>query len=160
MGSELGMWREWHHDGNLDWYFLDYQRHAEIQKWIGAMNHLYQSEPALHELDCEPEGFLWIDASDALQSVISFVRKGKSTNDIMLVICNFTPTTHRDYRVGVPRGGYWTEILNGDSIEYGGSGHGNPEKSRAEKVPWHGQPYSLNLTIPPMTAVFFKGRRK
>ena len=160
MGSELGMWREWNHDGSLDWHFLDYQRHAEIQDWIGALNHLYQSEPALHELDCEPKGFLWIDASDAMQSVISFIRKGKSTNDIMLVICNFTPATRRDYRVGVPRGGYWHEVLNSDDKEYGGSGQGNQKSLRNEKISWHGQPYSLTLTIPPLAVVFLKSRRK
>ena len=162
MGGELGMWREWHHDGSLDWHFLDYQRHAEIQEWLKELNHLYHSEPALYELDCEPAGFDWVDASDALQSVISFIRKGKTTNDIMLIICNFTPTTHSDYRVGVPRGGYWHEILNGDAIEYGGSGQVNPKRLKAEKIPAHGRPYSLNLTIPPLATVFFKGegRRK
>jgi 1,4-alpha-glucan branching enzyme len=160
MGGELAMWREWHHDGSLDWHFLDYQRHAEIQKWVEALNNLYRSEPALYELDCEPSGFEWVDASDALQSIISFIRKGKTTGDIILVICNFTPTTHLDYRVGVPRGGSWAEALNGDATEYGGSGQGNPKTLRAEKVPWHGRPYSLNLTIPPLATVFFRSRRK
>ncbi|MFC1893047.1 1,4-alpha-glucan branching protein GlgB [Chloroflexota bacterium] len=160
MGGELGMWREWHHDGSLDWHFLDYQRHAEIQEWVKGLNHLYHSEPAMYELDCEPAGFEWVDASDALQSVISFIRKGKTTNDIMLVVCNFTPTTHLEYRIGVPRGGYWHEILNGDVIGYGGSGQVNPERLKAEKIPAHGRPFSLNLTIPPLATVFFKSRRK
>ena len=101
-----------------------------------------------------------VDASDALQSIISFIRKGRSTNDVMLVVCNFTPTPHSDYRVGVPRGGYWHEMLNGDAIEYGGSGQGNPESLKAERIPWHGQPCSLNLTIPPLATVFFSSRRK
>jgi 1,4-alpha-glucan branching enzyme len=160
MGSELGMWREWHHDGSLDWHFLGYQRHADIQKWVEALNNLYRTEPSLYELDFEPPGFEWIDASDALQSIISFIRKGKSINDVMLVICNFTPTTHLEYRVGVPRGGYWTEILNGDATEYGGSGQGNLDKLKADKIPAHGRPYSLTLTIPPLATVFFKSRRK
>jgi 1,4-alpha-glucan branching enzyme len=160
MGSELGMWREWHHDESLDWHFLDYQRHAQVKKWLTALNHLYHREPALHEHDCDPAGFEWIDASDALQSIISFIRKGKTTNDIMLVICNFTPTTHLDYRVGVPRGGSWAEALNSDAIEYGGSGQENPKILRAGKVPWHGRPYSLNLTVPPLATVFFISYRK
>ncbi len=159
MGSELAIWREWHHDGTLDWSFLDYERHAAIHRWVKALNELYRNEPSLHELDCDPGGFEWVDASDALQSVISFIRKGKSTGDIMLVVGNFTPTVHTGYRVGVPRGGYWKEVLNGDALEYGGSGQANPKRLKAEKVPMHGRPYSLNLTIPPLAVMFFKSKR-
>jgi 1,4-alpha-glucan branching enzyme len=160
MGGELGMRREWTHDGSLDWHFLEYQRHAQVQKWVEALNHLYRSEPALYELDFESAGFEWIDANDALQSVISFIRKGRATDDIVLIICNFTPTTHFNYRVGVPRGGHWTEILNGDGWEYGGSGQANPKELAASQVPWHGRPCSLSLTIPPLAAVFFKRQGK
>jgi len=160
MGAELGQWREWNHDGNLDWHFLEYQRHADVQKWVKALNQLYRSEPALHELDCHPAGFEWIDANDALQSVISFVRKGKSTDDILVVVCNFTPMTHFKYRVGVPRDGFWREILNSDAAEYGGSGQGNPEGIRARRIPWHGRPYSLEITLPPLAVVCFKSRRR
>ena len=161
MGAELGQWWEWNHDGSLDWYFLEYQRHAEVQKWVKALNQLYRSEPALYELDCDPAGFEWIDANDALQSVISFVRKGKSTDDILVVVCNFTPTTHFKYRVGVQRGGFWKEILNSDDTEYGGSGQCNLKSLRALKDTWHGRPYSLEITLPPLAVVCFKsGRRK
>jgi len=160
MGAELGQWREWDHDGNLDWHFLEYQRHAEVQKWVKALNQLYRSEPALYEQDCNPAGFEWIDASDALQSVISFVRKGKSTDDILLAVCNFTPTTHFKYRIGIPRGGIWKELLNSDTKEYGGSGQGKPKSLRAHKVPWHGRPYSLEITLPPLAVVYFKSRRR
>ncbi|MFB0559562.1 MAG: 1,4-alpha-glucan branching protein GlgB [Dehalococcoidales bacterium] len=161
MGAELGQWREWEHDGTLDWHFLEYERHAEINKWVKALNQFYRSEPALYELDCDSAGFEWIDASDALQSVISFVRKGKSTDDILLAICNFTPTTHLKYRVGVPRGDFWGEILNSDATEYGGSGQGNPEGIRAHKIPWHGRPYSIEIIVPPLAVVCFKsGKRK
>jgi 1,4-alpha-glucan branching enzyme len=161
MGAELAQWQEWNHDGSPDWHFLKYQRHAAIQKWIKALNRLYCSEPALYELDCEPVGFEWVDANDALQSVISFVRKGKSTDDILLVICNFTPMTHFKYRVGVPRGGFWREILNSDAVEYGGSGQGHPKGLRAFKVSVHGRPYSIEITLPPLAIVCFKsGRRK
>jgi len=161
MGAELGQWREWDHDGTLDWHFLRYERHAQVQKWVKALNQLYRTEPALYELDCDPAGFEWIDANDALQSVISFVRKGKSTDDIVLTICNFTPTTHFKYRVGVPRGGFWIEILNGDAAEFGGSGQGNLGGTRAHKIPWHGRPYSMEITLPPLAVVCFKsGERK
>jgi len=157
MGAELGQWREWDHDGIPDWHFLGYERHAEINKWVKALNQLYRTEPALYELDCDPAGFEWIDASDALQSVISFIRKGKSTDDILVVVCNFTPMTHFQYRVGVPRGGFWREILNGDAAEFGGSGQGNLGGTRAHKIPWHGRPYSIEITLPPLTVVCFKG---
>ena len=160
MGAELGQWREWAHDGTLDWYFLEYERHAGIQKWVKALNQLYRSEPALYELDCEPAGFQWIDANDALQSTISFVRKGKSTDDILLVICNFTPMTYANYRVGVPRGGFWGEILNSDAKEYGGSGQGNAEKLSAQRTSWHGRPYSIEIALPPLAVVCFKSRRR
>ncbi len=156
MGAELGQWREWNHDGSPDWHFLEYQRHAELQNWVKALNQFYRSEPALYELDCDPAGFEWIDANDALQSVISFVRKGKSADDILVVVCNFTPTTHFKYRVGVPRDGFWKELLNSDAVEYGGSGQGNPESLRALKATWHGRPYSLEITLPPLAVVCFK----
>jgi 1,4-alpha-glucan branching enzyme len=160
MGAELAQWQEWNHDGSPDWHFLQYQRHADIYNWLKALNRLYRNEPALYEMDFDPEGFEWIDASDALQSVISFVRKGRTTDDILLIICNFTPTIHTGYRVGVPRGGAWKEVLNSDAAEYGGSGQGNPESTRAAKVPCHGRPYSIEITLPPLAMVCFKSRRR
>jgi 1,4-alpha-glucan branching enzyme len=160
MGAELGQWHEWNHDGSPDWHFLEYERHADINKWLKALNQLYRSEPAIYELDCEPTGFEWIDTSDALQSVISFIRKGKSTDDIVLTVCNFTPTTHFKYRVGVPRGGFWREIINSDATEYGGSGQSNPARLRAYKKSAHGRPYSLEITLPPLAVVFFRSRRR
>jgi 1,4-alpha-glucan branching enzyme len=160
MGAELGQWREWDHEGSPDWHFLEYQRHAEVQRWVKALNRLYRTEPALYELDCDPQGFEWIDASDALQSVITFVRRGKSSDDILLVMANFTPTAHPGYRVGVPRGGFWKELLNSDAAEYGGSGQGNPRSLRAARIPTHGRPYSLEINLPPLSVVYFKSRRR
>jgi len=160
MGAELGQWREWDHDGSLDWHLLEYERHAEINKWVKTLNQFYRSEPALHEVDCDPAGFEWIDANDALQSVISFIRKDKSSDDILLAVCNFTPTTHLKYRIGVPRGGFWREILNSDASEYGGSGQGNPERMSAHKNTWHGRPYSMEITLPALAIVCFKSRRR
>jgi 1,4-alpha-glucan branching enzyme len=156
MGGELGQWREWHHDESLDWYLLDYQRHTALQKWVVELNQLYQSQPALHELDCEPAGFEWIDGSDVEHSVISFIRRGKSTGHIVLVVCNFTPLTHFNYRVGVPRDGLWAELLNSDAEEYWGSGQGNLGGVEAAPFPWHGHPYSISITLPPLAVVFFK----
>jgi 1,4-alpha-glucan branching enzyme len=158
MGGEWGQWWEWHHDQSLDWHLTHYQRHAEVQRWVEDLNRLYRSEPALYELDLEPAGFEWIDVGDFEQSVISFIRKGKSTGDIILVVGNFTPVTRFNYRVGVPYGGLWKEMINSDAKEYGGSGQGNLGGVKATTTCFHGRPYSLNLTLPPLAVVFFKGK--
>jgi 1,4-alpha-glucan branching enzyme len=157
MGGEFGQWQEWHHDRSLDWHLLNYQRHVEIQGWVRSLNQLYRSELALHEFDFEPHGFEWIDCNDADQSVISFIRKGRLTNDIILVVCNFTSVPRYQYRVGVPRDGFWKELANSDAREFGGNGYGNFGGVSAEHIPWHGRPYSLNLTVPPLSVEFFKG---
>jgi 1,4-alpha-glucan branching enzyme len=156
MGGEFGQWREWHHNESLDWHLTGYQRHAQIQRWVGDLNRLYRNEPALYELDFAPAGFEWIDAGDSEQSVISFIRKGKSTDDIVLIVGNFTPVTRFNYCVGVPRGGFWREVLNSDATEYGGSGQGNLGGVEANTIPFHGRPYSFNLTLPPLAVLFFK----
>jgi 1,4-alpha-glucan branching enzyme len=158
MGAELGLWEEWNHDGSPDWHFLKYLRHNEVHKWVKALNQLYRHEPTLYEMDCESGGFEWVDANDALQSTISFVRKGKSNNDITLVVCNFTPTTYLNYRVGTPCGGSWKELLNSDATEYGGSGQENPKILRASNTPTHGRPCSIEVNLPPLAVVFFKSR--
>ncbi len=160
MGGEWGQWQEWNHDESLDWNLLQYERHANLQKWVEDLNQLYRSEPALHELDCDPAGFQWIDCSDIEQSIITFIRKGKSTNAIVLVACNFTPVTRFSYRVGAPQEGFWTELLNSDGREYGGSGQGNLGGVEASKINHHGCPYSLSLTLPPLAIVFFKNERR
>jgi len=158
MGGEFGQWQEWHHDQSLSWHLTYYQRHAQVQRWVEDLNQVYTSEPALYELDFEPASFEWVDAGDFEQSVISFIRKGKSAGDIILVVGNFTPVTRFNYRVGVPYGGLWKEIINGDAKEYGGSGQGNLGGVKATTTPFHGRPYSLNLTLPPLAVVFFKGK--
>jgi len=156
MGGEIGQWREWHHNESLDWHLLQYQRHVGLQRWVSDLNQLYNNEPALYELDCEPTGFEWIDCSHADHSILSFIRKGESTDDIVLVVCNFTPTPRLSYRVGTPRGGFWRELLNSDAKEYWGSGLGNLGGVEATTLPSHGRSYSLSLTLPPLTTVFFK----
>jgi 1,4-alpha-glucan branching enzyme len=156
MGSEFGQWREWHHEESLDWHLCQYPPHATLQRWIEDLNQLYRREPALHELDTHPTGFEWIDCNDALMSVVSCLRRGRSTNDLILIVCNFTPVPRLNYRVGAPRGGFWREVLNGDAEDYGGGGYGNLGGIEATPIPCHGRPYSLNLTLPPLAVVFFK----
>jgi 1,4-alpha-glucan branching enzyme len=156
MGGELGQWREWNHDESLDWHLLQYHHHSGVQKLVEDLNCLYRSEPSLYELDFSPMGFAWIDCNDSDQSVISFIRRGHASDDIMLVVCNFTPVTRFHYRVGVPRGGFWREVLNSDAREYGGSGQGNLGGLEAVPHAYHGRPYSLNMTLPPLAALFLK----
>ncbi len=157
MGGEFGQWREWHHDESLDWHLLDYERHMSMQRWVSDLVRLYRSEPALHELDTEPAGFEWVDCNDVEGSTLGLVRRDRSTDNMVLVVCNFTPVPRYNYRVGVPRGGFWREVLNSDAREYGGSGQGNMGGVEASPVPAHGRMYSLTLTLPPLAAVFFKG---
>ena len=156
MGGEFGQWQEWYHEESLHWHLLEYPHHQGIQKWIRDLNHFYRNEPALYELDFQPEGFEWIDFSNWEESIISFVRRGKSTKDIILVVCNFTPVPRYNYRVGVPESGFWKEALNSDAQEYGGSGHGNLGGAEAAPIPWHGKNYSLSLTLPPLGVLIFK----
>jgi 1,4-alpha-glucan branching enzyme len=123
---------------------------------MADLNRFYKSEPALHELDCDPAGFEWIDCNDAEGSTLSLMRKGKSTGDIVLVACNFTPVPRLNYKVGAPRGGFWKEMLNSDAVEYAGSGMGNAGGVEATPAAIHGRPFSLTITLPPLAAVFFK----
>ena len=160
MGGEFGQRREWNHDDGLDWHILAEPAHAGLSRWVEDLNALYRREPALHELDFDPAGFEWVDSHDAEQSVLTFLRKGRSTGDILLVVINFTPVPRRNYRVGVPRGGVWREVLNSDAREYGGSGQGNIGGADAVPVPAHGRPHTLTITVPPLAAVFFKSEAK
>ena len=155
MGSEFGQRREWAHDGSLDWDLLDSPAHAGVQQWVRDLNGLYRGEPALHELDCEPAGFEWIDCGDAASSVLSLVRKGKSTSTLLLIVCNFTPVPRQGYRIGAPRRGFWREALNSDAAKYGGSGMGNGGGIAAEPTPLHGRPCSVLVTLPPLSVCFF-----
>ncbi len=157
MGGELGQWREWSHEGSLDWHLLEEPEHQGLLRWVADLNRAYREEPALHALDCEPGGFEWVDAKDWEGSVLAFLRKGRRPDERILVVCNFTPVVRLNYRVGVPRGGVWTERLNGDAEIYGGSGQGNLGGVEAAPVASHGRSYSLNLTLPPLTALFLRG---
>jgi len=156
MGCEFGQLREWNHDDSLDWYLLGYPLHAGLQKWVEDLNRFYRSEPALWEVDFAPPGFEWVDCSDVEHSVVSLIRRDRSGRSVILAVCNFTPLPRLSYSVGAPRGGFWREVLNSDAKEYGGSGHGNLGGLEASPSPHHGRPYSLELTLPPLGAVFFK----
>jgi 1,4-alpha-glucan branching enzyme len=156
MGDEFGQVREWTHDGSLEWDVLRYPLHSGLRSWVEQLNRLYGNEPALHELDTDPRGFEWIDCNDHAASTLSLVRKGKSSKQTIVVAYNFTPIPRFGYRLGVPARGFWRELLNSDAKEYGGSGMGNLGGVVAEENPVHGRPYSLNLTLPPLAAVFLK----
>jgi 1,4-alpha-glucan branching enzyme len=156
MGDDFGQVREWGHDISLEWQVLQYPFHSGMLSWVEQLNRLYAREPALHELDTDPQGFEWIDCNDSVASTISLVRKGKSSKQQIVVVCNFTPVPRIGYRLGVPGPGFWRELLNSDAKEYAGSGMGNFGGVLAEKQEVHGRPYSLNLTLPPLAAVFLK----
>ena len=156
MGDEFGQGHEWNHDRSLDWDLLRYPVHSGVQNWVAELNRLYRSEPALHELDYDPAGFEWVDCNDSLTSTISLLRKSESAKETILIVCNFTPVPRLGYRIGVPYGGYWRELLNSDALDYGGSGMGNLGGVSAQDEPAHGRPYSLRLTLPPLAALFLK----
>jgi len=156
MGAEFGQRREWVHEESLDWHLLEYPAHQGVQKWIKDLNHFYRSTPALYELDFEQVGFEWNDFRDWEKSIISYTRKGKTSKDHVLVVCNFTPEVRSSYKIGVPSGGFWKEILNSDGKEYGGSGQGNLGGVEAKPIPFHKGEYSISLTLPPLSVLVFK----
>lgn len=155
MGSELAQWPEWNHESSIEWHATRDPFHAGVQHWVKDLNHLYQSQPALHERDFSPDGFEWIDFNDADNSTLFFLRRGSRRDDWLLAAFNFTPMPRHNYRLGVPRGGCWKELLNSDSQVYGGSGQGNAGGVEASQFKSHHRPYSLRLTLPPLSASFF-----
>jgi len=157
MGAEFGQRNEWRHDGSLDWSIIAQQNpHNGVQKLVGTLNCLYRTEPALHEQELQATGFQWIDAHDAEQSTLSWLRFGLRREEVMLIVCNFTPVPRHNFRVGVPRGGFWQEILNSNAQEYGGSVEGNFGGVEAAPLAWHGQSHLITVTLPPLAVVAFK----
>ncbi|MGI8492453.1 MAG: 1,4-alpha-glucan branching protein GlgB [Acidimicrobiales bacterium] len=158
MGAELGQEREWNHDRQLDWESLEWADHAGLHKLVRQLNLVYRAQPAMWEEDFEPAGFEWIDASDTEASVLSFQRRpgpdSTSGGDVVVCVANLTPVPHLGYRVGMPRPGRWREALNTDSVEWGGSGHGNGEAVIAASRPWQGQPASAELVLPPLAVIW------
>ena len=156
MGGEFGQKNEWYHEASLDWQLLDNAPHQGIHTWVKDLNRLYRSEAALHELDFSVDGFEWIDSSDSEKSIISFLRKSKGANNLLLIVCNLTPVPRYNYKIGVPRRGFWKETLNSDAQTYGGSGHGNFGAVEATPVAAQGRDLSVSLTLPPLSILFFK----
>jgi len=152
MGGELGQKREWRHDDSLEWHVLQYPLHAGVQHWVRDLNSLLKTSRALHQLDFVSDGFQWTDCNNSDASVLVFLRKA-SEGELVLVACNFTPVPRADYRVGVPVGGHWRELLNSDASGYGGSGMGNFGGVQATSLPSHGHLHSVNLTLPPLAMV-------
>ncbi len=156
MGGEIGQWKEWDHESSLEWELLQYETHQGVQNLLADLNNTYKQEPALHLRDCDPRGFEWIDANDSSNSVLTFLRKSGSTEDLMVLAFNCTPVPRQAYRIGVPVPGFYSEILNSDATCYGGSGLGNLGGVWTEEAPYHGRPFSINAMLPPLAAVFFK----
>ncbi|MGE0767115.1 MAG: 1,4-alpha-glucan branching protein GlgB [Hyphomicrobiaceae bacterium] len=153
MGAEFAQEREWNHDRGLDWNLLAKADHRGVQNLIRDLNSLYRSVPSLHQLDCEADGFEWVVADDAEQSVLAFLRKAKDGYPPTLVVCNFTPVARHAYRIGVPAKGVWRERLNTDAVAYGGSSVGNGAEVMTDPLPAHGRTASLALTLPPLATI-------
>jgi 1,4-alpha-glucan branching enzyme len=160
MGQELAQRSEWYEASSLDWHLLQYDSHKGVQKLVRDLNNLIAAQPALHEVDFNWQGFEWIDANDADNSVFAFARHGKKPEDLLIVILNGTPVVREGYRVGVPQPGFYSEILNTDAANYGGSNVGNLGGQNASNQPSQGRANSLCLTLPPLAAIFLKWQPK
>jgi 1,4-alpha-glucan branching enzyme len=155
MSMEFGQWSEWNVWGDLEWRLLQYEPHQTLQHYIKTLNGFYRSQPALYEQDFTESGFEWIDCSDNQHSVVAFLRRAKD-GSCLIVVCNFTPQPHSHYRVGVPEWGFYTEVMNSDARDFGGSNMGNLGGKWAEEWAFHHRSYSLDLCLPPLATVVFK----
>ncbi len=158
MGSEFGQVGEWNFNASLDWHVLQYPVHSGVQKLVRDLNAAYRDVPALHERDCEANGFEWIVSDDSDNSVIAWIRKGEKEGDIAIVVSNFTPIPREGYRLGVPLPGFYREVVNTDAAIYSGSNIGNAGGLEAEEPGNHARPYALNLTLPPLSTLIFERR--
>jgi 1,4-alpha-glucan branching enzyme len=156
MGGEFGQWREWNHDASLDWHLLAESDHRGLQSLVTNLNQAYKAEPALWEADHDPAGFQWIDANNADENVIAFVRTAPSSGRQLVCICNFAPVVRHGYRIGLPKPGLYRELVNTDSALFGGSNQGNAGAVMAEAIPWHGLPYSASITLPPLATLWLE----
>jgi 1,4-alpha-glucan branching enzyme len=159
MGDEFAQIREWNHETSLDWHLLNDAMHRGVQRWVRDLNTLYRGEPALYERDAEPHGLDWVDCSDSGQSVVSLMRVGFDPDRAVVFVFNFTPVPRAGYRIGMPWGGRWTEILNSDASLYGGSGQGNLGGADADATPMHGRSHSIAIGLPPLAVVALLGVR-
>jgi 1,4-alpha-glucan branching enzyme len=160
MGGELGQFAEWNHENQLDWNLLECDLHGRLQCFARELHAFYREQKPFWELDHHAAGFQWVDPHDYSQSIITFMRKGRQERDCRVVLCNFTPAVHRDYRVGVPGPGTYREIFNSDAEKFGGSGQGNPGVLAAEQVRWHNQDWSLQLVVPPLAAIVLNWEKR
>jgi 1,4-alpha-glucan branching enzyme len=150
MGGEIGQWTEWNHDAELDWGLLEFDTHKGIQRFVKDLNEIVIEHPALHELDCRSEGFRWIQADDAANSVYAFCRFSKNTEESLVIVMNMTPVPREGYCVGVPKAGFYKELLNSDASLYGGTDVGNAGGVKSKKGSMHGMEQSIELTLPPL----------
>ena len=155
MGQEFGQPREWSHERSLDWHLLEDPGHAGLQRAVGDLNRVLRDTPALYDEDFEPSGFWWLEPNDAENNVVAFGRVSHDGEHVMICVANLSPVPREGYRVGLPRSGRWREALNTDAHDYGGSGVGNMGGVDAEPVPWHGQAFSAQLTLPPLGVLWF-----
>jgi len=156
MGAEIAQDREWSHDREIDWGLLDDPLHRGIQRLVRDLNRTYAGEPALHRRDAVSTGFRWVVGDDRSNSVFAFLRYGSEADPPVLVVCNMTPVPRHSYGIGVPRPGLWRELLNTDSVLYGGSNMGNAGAVETTPVQQHGEAQSLVLTLPPLAAVYLR----
>ncbi|SNX53361.1 1,4-alpha-glucan branching protein GlgB [Thermoanaerobacterium sp. RBIITD] len=156
MGGEFGQFIEWDFQKQLDWFLLDYPMHKNMQKYVKDLNHLYLQNEALWQQDHKDEGFLWIDANNNNQSIISFIRYAKEKQDFLITICNFSKVHYDIYRIGVPENTDYIEILNSDNSEYGGKGVLNSGTIKSYNKPMHGKPYSIVIKIPALSTLILK----
>ena len=156
MGGEFGQWWEWNHDDSLQWHLLDHAPHQGLKRYVADLNRLYQAEPALYEVDFDWQGFQWIDLHDSDNSTLTYIRYARDHQNLIVCACNFTPVPREQYRMGVPTEGVYRELINSDAEIYGGSNIGNAGSVQAEPIPYHDQPCSVLVTLPPLAVVFFK----
>jgi len=154
MGSELAQESEWSHERSLDWHLLERPEHAGIQALVRDLNHLYKQEPALWEVDSDPTGFWWLEPNDSDSNVVAFARASRDAERVLVFVANLSPAPRPGYRLGLPRACRWREALNTDSTFYGGSDMGNLGAVEPQPIPWHGQPVSCEVTLPPLAAVW------
>ena len=159
MGCEFAQGVEWNHDSSLDWHLLENVLHGGTQRLVRDLNALYRNTPGLHQLDCKPEGFEWIEEGAAEESILAWVRLGAKGTPPVLVVSNFTPVERHARRIGVPEAGTWIEVLNTDASIYGGGDRGNMGSAKSEQVAASGRAHSVSLTLPPLSTLFFKLKR-
>jgi 1,4-alpha-glucan branching enzyme len=156
MGGELATPWEWSEEGELPWALLEHGEHAGVRDLVRDLNHVYRDEPALWEVDFSHEGFRWLEPNDATDNVLAFMRISRDGGRKLVCVANLSPVPRDRYRVGLPEGGSWTEVLNTDSLYYGGTGVGNLGVVEAEEHGWHGQTYSADVTLPPLGVVWLR----